>query len=164
MEIRNRTNGPYSDQELAEIVRIASQGLLFTREVRVTFHRKRWRFFHGRSPGWTWGFTLPGERHRRVVVQVPGSRKVRRSSSTSMMSPAQREKSRKKGYLPKPEMRGIEIPVFDTAHELCHASEARCSLSPSGRRARETAADTHALLILDNLRKGGGILGMGPAQ
>jgi hypothetical protein len=159
--VRNRTRGPYSDHELAEIVRIASQGLQFPRKVRVTFVPKRWRLFHGKRPGWTWCFTLPGEPRRRVVVQVSGSRKVRRPSSTSAMSQAQLEKSHRKGYLPKPALSGVEIPILDTAHELHHASDDRCALLPSRRRALETAADTHALQILDAIRKGGGAVAIG---
>jgi hypothetical protein len=158
IEIRNRTKGPYSDSDLAGIVRVASGGLVFPRRVRVTFIPKRWRLFHGRSSGWTWCFTMPGGRVRSAVVQVHLSQNVRRSSSIESMSPARREKSSKKGYLPKPEMRGVELPIFDTAHELYHATHDRCTLSRSRRRSYETAADTHALWILEEHRRPGNAL------
>lgn len=158
VEFRNRTKDLYRDDELAQIVNIASRNLLFHRRVRVTFVRKRWRFAHGKSSGWTWRLTLPGGHPLRVVVQVNTSRHVRRLASTASMTPAQKERSRKKGYLPKPEMRGVELPLFDTAHELYHAANVRFTFSVLRRRASETSADIHAIAILEEFRKAGGTL------
>jgi len=69
------------------------------------------------------------------------------------MTPAQVKKSRSQGYLPKEELRGAEIPLFDLAHELYHAANGRATFSRARRRAFETAADTHANKTLDEFRR-----------
>jgi len=158
IEIRNRSKGPYSDAELAEIVRIASRDLVFPHPVRITFILRRRTLLHRNKPGWTRYLTLSPRWRRFVFVKINPKRNVVRKASHSWMTPAQMEKSRSQGYLPKTELRGVEIPLCDLAHELYHAANGQAALSRPLRRAFETAADTHANKILEEFRKSHGAI------
>jgi len=153
IDIRNRSKSPYSEAELAELVRIASRDLIFAHPVRITFIPRRWTLLHRNKPGWTRYLTLSPRWRRFVFVRINPKRNVVRKAPSSWMTPAQLEKSRSQGYLAKSELHGVEIPLYDLAHELHHAANGRATLSRALRRALETEADTYANKTVEEFTK-----------
>jgi hypothetical protein len=156
MAIRNRTAGHYSDAELRQLVEAASAGLTFSHRIRITFSITRPRFRRKGERGRTFHLAHLLSRTREIEVWIPANRAFVVPPSQTWAYPGLSRELLRKGYLNRPGMTGVELPLFVTAHELCHAAEPRITFARSKKPANETAADNHALRILDGFRKRGG--------
>ncbi len=156
LKIENETGGRYTLNELQQLVAVASADLSFKRHVliRITC-----------EPPWSWkfgrlGFTkrLPhrtGECESVLVrLRVPPNREYVSPPSETWYSPGLEKRLRRRGYLDRPEMRGVEVPLYVAAHEMCHAANVKFPVYrwSSLRVQYEAEADAHALKVLEEVR------------
>jgi len=155
VEIRNRTGGRYSTAELRQIVLAAGTGLSFTVRVTIIYSCKRgWLFQRGKR-GKIHFYGFPFRKIRRIEIRIPGNRKYFSPPSQAWSYPGLPPELLRKGSLNLPEMKGIEIPLYVTAHELTHAAEPRATWTRRGKVTNESAAVRHGLVVLERFPRSG---------